>query len=169
MFQRFQRVRESKAIAALDESPYRDASFGNPASRRPARNTLSNLDLPLEDKLRGPGEAHVSEVAVQFLKAHLELVTALDLDVDWGGETVDSRGNESRGGYAGAAGQRFAFHTALERADADVAPTEDLHKIHVSAFGSEAPVVPDFRSDVEDHRLIRIRHEQDGVRDAGIH
>src|ERR1035437_9978332 len=95
---------------------------------------MLNLNPSFEYELGGAAQPHVRKLTMAFLEADLKLVAALDLNFYGGSEAVQTRRNQCRRGHAGAAGQRFAFHSALERPHPDVAPPPPLHEIHLCGF-----------------------------------
>src|ERR1035437_2462259 len=90
---------------------------------------MLNLNPSFEYELGGAAQPHVRKLTMAFLEADLKLVAALDLNFYGESEAVLPRRNKCRRGHAGAAGQRFAFHSALERPHPDVARPQPLHGI----------------------------------------
>jgi hypothetical protein len=81
---------------------------------------------------------------------------------------MQARRDQRRGRHAGAAGQRFAFHPALERPHPDMVRTQPLHEIHVGPFWREVRMAADFRAELLHHGAVGVGHEQHRMRHPRI-
>src|SRR6185436_19427984 len=104
---------------------------------------MSESDFALEHKLSRARQLDALEAAVAFLKANLQLLSTLDLNLYWRSESMHPRGHQRRSRDSRSARQRFTLHATLERAHSHMARPKYLHEIYIRAFRAKVGMPSD--------------------------
>jgi len=127
-----------------------------------------NFNFPIKNEIGGASEMDVVEGAVLLPKADFQCVAPLDLHGDGRGESMQGGGDQGGGGDARPAGQRFAFDAAFVSSSPDLVRAKHVNEVGVRTFGREMGMETYFVAKVLDHRFVRVRDKDDGVRNAGV-
>ena len=154
------KCRLSRPVRASDEDQVGHGAVG------------SDIDLALEDEIRGAGQGDISEGLIAgFLEADDQSVATFDIDLDRARRAGEEMMDEGGGDHAGAAGEGLILHAALEGADGNVVGREHGGEVGVGASGGEGGVITDRAAvgeDVEFIERLGIGEETDHMRDAGV-
>src|ERR1043166_4008541 len=94
----------------------------------------SDFDRAFKDKLGWAGQRDVTKLFPFSIKTDLELAPAAHDHTNRSTRVFENRENQRACDHTRAAGERFAFDAALERADRDPPRPAFLDEVHVRTF-----------------------------------